>query len=122
MIGAFLSGTTFESLVHKLGCKGPRTTKELLDITTNHASGGEVVRAIFDRLVGKARWDEGTSEGTSNRSTKRKNKKQQREDSLMAIADRKGVEAHGGYTGPLREATRRAMPEPFFTHQAPIPS
>ena len=38
MIGAFLSGTTYESLVHKLGRKGPRTTKELLDITTSHAS------------------------------------------------------------------------------------
>ena len=38
VIGAFLSGTTCESLVHKLGCKGPRTTKELLDIATSHAS------------------------------------------------------------------------------------
>ena len=32
VIGAFLSGMTSESLVHKLGRKGPRTTKELLDI------------------------------------------------------------------------------------------
>ena len=39
VIGAFLSGMTCESLVHKLGRKGPRTTKELLDITTSHASG-----------------------------------------------------------------------------------
>ena len=43
IIGAFLSGTTCKSLVHKLGRKGPRTTKELLDIATNHASGEEVV-------------------------------------------------------------------------------
>ena len=74
----------------KLGCKGPRTTKELLDNATSHASGEEVVRAIFDHLEGKARWDEGTGEGTSNRSAKRKNKKQRCEDSLMAAADRKG--------------------------------
>ena len=39
IIGAFLSGTTYESLVHKLGRKGPQTTKELLDIATSHASG-----------------------------------------------------------------------------------
>jgi hypothetical protein len=34
IIGAFLSRTTYESLVHKLGRKGPRTTKELLNIAT----------------------------------------------------------------------------------------
>jgi len=77
-------------LVHKLGCKGPQTTKELLDITTSHASGEEAIGAIFDHSDGKARRDECAGEGTSNRSTKRKNKKQQREDSLMATADRKG--------------------------------
>ena len=71
-----MSRTTCESLVHKLGRKGPRTTKELLDITTSHASREEAVRAIFDHLEGKERQDEGASEGTSNRSTKRKNKKQ----------------------------------------------
>ena len=66
VIGAFLSRTICESLVHKLGCKGPQTTKELLDITTNHASGEEAVGAIFDRLKGKVRWDEDASEGASN--------------------------------------------------------
>jgi hypothetical protein len=48
VIGAFMSGTTYESLVHKLGCKGPRTTKELLNITTSHASGKEAVGAVFN--------------------------------------------------------------------------
>ena len=81
---------TYESLVHKLGCKGPRTTKELLDIATSHALGEEAVGAIFDRLEGKARRDEGVGEGTSNRSAKRKNKKQWREGSLVAAANRKG--------------------------------
>ena len=90
MIGAFLSRTSYESLVHKLGCKGPQTTKELLDIATSHASGLEAVRAIFDRLEGKAMRDEGAGEGTSNRSAKRKNKKQWREDSLVVAAGRKG--------------------------------
>ena len=90
VIGAFLSGTTYESLVHKLGCRGPWTTKELLDIATSHASGEEAVRAIFERSDGKARQDEGTGEGASNCSAKRKNKKQRREDSLVAAADRKG--------------------------------
>jgi hypothetical protein len=39
IIGAFLSGTAYESLVHKLRYKSPQTTKELLDIATSHASG-----------------------------------------------------------------------------------
>ena len=90
MIGAFLSKTTCESLVHKLGHKGLQTTKALLDIATSHASGEEAVGAIFDHLEGKARRDEGAGEGTSNRSAKRKNKKKQHEDSLMAAAERKG--------------------------------
>jgi hypothetical protein len=48
IICAFISETTSETLVHKLGRKGPRTTKELLDIATSHASGEDVVRVIFD--------------------------------------------------------------------------
>jgi len=55
VIGAFLSGTTYESLVHKLGRKGPQTSKELLDIMISHALGEEAVGAIFDRSKGKAR-------------------------------------------------------------------
>jgi hypothetical protein len=55
VIGVFLSGTTCKSLVHKLGCKSTRTTKELLGIAMSHASGQEAVGAIFDRAKGKAK-------------------------------------------------------------------
>ena len=47
VISAFLSETTCESLIHKLGCLKPRTTRDLLDVTTNHASSEEAVRAVF---------------------------------------------------------------------------
>jgi hypothetical protein len=47
VIRASLSGTTCESLVHKLGRKRLRTTKEPFDITTSCALGEEVVRVIF---------------------------------------------------------------------------
>ena len=89
VIGAFLSGITCESLVHKLGCKGPQTTKELLDIATSHASGEEVVRVIFDCPKGKAKRDKDAGEGASNRPNK-KNNKQWHEGSLVATTDRKG--------------------------------
>ena len=86
VIGAFLSGTTCESLVHKLGRKGPQTTKELLDIATSHASGQESVRAIFYHPKGKAKWDEDAGEGASNRPNKKKNK-QRHWGSLMAATE-----------------------------------
>ena len=74
IIIAFLFGTTCESLVHKLRCKGPWTTKELLNIATSHASDEEAVGAIFDRPKGKAKRDEDAGEGASNRPNKKKNK------------------------------------------------
>ena len=86
VIRAFLSRTTYESLVHKLGRKGPQTTKELLDIATSHASGEEEVRAIFDRPKGKAKQDKDASEGASNRPNRKKNK-QRHWGSLMAATE-----------------------------------
>jgi hypothetical protein len=74
IIGAFLFQTTYESLVHKLGCKGLLTTKELLDIATSHALGEEAVGAIFDHSWGKTMLEEDVDEGTSSRLNKKKNK------------------------------------------------
>jgi len=47
VISAFLSRTTYESLIHKLGYLKPRTTHDLLDVATNHAFGEEAVGAVF---------------------------------------------------------------------------
>jgi hypothetical protein len=47
IVGAFLTGTTCNSLIHKFGYQKPRTTRELLDIATNHAFGEEAVGAVF---------------------------------------------------------------------------
>jgi hypothetical protein len=33
--------------MHELSCDQPKTTKELLDIATRHASGEEAIRAVF---------------------------------------------------------------------------
>jgi hypothetical protein len=87
VVGAFLSGTSCDSLVHKLGRKGPWTTKELRNI----ASGQEAVGAIFDRSRGKANQDEDASEGAS--SCSKKKNKQWHGDSLMATAEKNGKRA-----------------------------
>ena len=57
---------TCKSLIHKLGCLKPRTTHDLLDVATNHASSEEAVGAVFSegRDKGKAKRvdpDEGPS-------------------------------------------------------------
>jgi hypothetical protein len=54
VIRAFISSTTNEALVHELGCCKPRTTQELLNLATSHASGEEAIRAIFCKYKGKA--------------------------------------------------------------------
>jgi hypothetical protein len=53
IVGAFLEGNTYKGLVQELGHKGPSTTRELLDIATNFASGEEAVGAIFHDTKGK---------------------------------------------------------------------
>lgn len=49
-IMVFHSGTTIMSLVHKLVLKNLRTTKELLNIVTSHASGEEEVGVVFNHI------------------------------------------------------------------------
>jgi hypothetical protein len=53
IISVFWSGTTCRTLVHVLGLYQPKTTKELLDIATWHASGEEAVGATF--VLGNAK-------------------------------------------------------------------
>ena len=83
---------THDSFVHKLGCKGPRTTKELLDIATSHVSDEEAIGAIFDRPKGKVKRDEDAGECGTNRPNKKKNK-QRCKGLLVATVDRMGVES-----------------------------
>jgi hypothetical protein len=81
--------TTCKSLVHKLGCQKPCTTRELLDIATNHASGEEMVGKVFTdgRTMGKAKQKD-QDEGPSSRQERRKKKDQCRpKPSTVAAAD-----------------------------------
>jgi hypothetical protein len=117
VIGAFLSGTTYKSLIHKLGRKHPQTTKDLLNIATNHASGEEAVGAIFDCARGKAKWDEDIAEGASNRSKRKKRSKQQSEDSLVAATERKGKKAS---TEGTLDHFEKLLEGPCLNHAYPI--
>jgi hypothetical protein len=50
----FWSGTNCQTLVHELDRDQPKTTNELLDITTRHASSEEVVGVVFVQSSAKA--------------------------------------------------------------------
>jgi hypothetical protein len=73
VVSAFLSGTTCKSLVHKLDCRKPCTTRKLLNIATNQASGEEAVGAVLtdSRAKGEAKRED-QDEGPSSRWEKRK--------------------------------------------------
>lgn len=117
VIGAFLTGTTCESLVHKLGRKCPCTTKELLDIVTSHACGEEAVGAIFDRSRGKDKRDEAASEGTLNQPGKKKKGKEGGRGNLVAVANRK---ADKGPAGETSDHFEKLLEKPCTNHAYPI--
>jgi hypothetical protein len=99
-----------------LGHKSLRTTKELLDISMNHASGEEVVGAILNCTKGKPKRDENIGEGGSNRSGKKKNKRSNG-GSLVAAADRKGDRAT---TGETPDHFEKMLDKLYLNHAFPI--
>lgn len=90
VISAFTSGTTSETLVHKLGYKGPGTTNKLLDIATTHALGEDAVGAIFNHRRQKAKHDKEPDEGFGGRANKRKKNKWRHDGMLVATTGQKG--------------------------------
>ena len=91
VINAFLSRTTCESLIHKLGCLKSHTTHDLLDVATNHASSEEAVGAVFSggRDKGKPKRVD-PDEGPSTQRGKKNKKDRRRSDNtaLVTAADR----------------------------------
>ena len=84
---------TYESLIHKLGCLKPGTTRDLLNVATKHASSKEAVGAVFN-----GGWDKGKAkredqdEGPSTQRGKKNKKDRRRPDNtaLVTTADHAG--------------------------------
>ena len=119
IINTFLSGTNCESLIHKLGCLKPHTTRDLLDVATNHASGEEAVGAIFNRGQdkGKAKRTD-QDEGPSTQRGKKNKKDRRRSDNtaLVAAANRMGKHPQQG----LPDYFNKLMDSPCTNHAYPI--
>jgi hypothetical protein len=73
VIRAFIADTTCRELVHELDCKSSTKSTELLDITTNFATGEEAVGAIFPDAKGK-RKEDAAKDSTSHDPKKKKKK------------------------------------------------
>lgn len=119
VIGAFLSGTTSKALVHKLGRKRPRTTKELLDIATSHAAGEEAVGALFPRATearGKRNQDAG--EGPSEKLPKKNKQRQRPGQEVVAATGRPSGRAP---TGEAPDHFEKMWNGPCPNHQYPVP-
>jgi hypothetical protein len=79
----------------------PRTTRELLDITSNHADGQEAVTAMLNTPQGKGKQVVDHGEGTSTRfKKKKKNDECRRDDNLVAAVERKASRPKGNPTKP----------------------
>ena len=114
-----LSGTNCESLIHKLGCLKPHTTRNLLDVATNHASGEEAVEAVSSRGRDKGKpkrtdLDEGpsTQRGKKNREDRRRTD----DTALIAVADRATRQPQQG----LPNHFNKLMDGPYPNHNYPV--
>jgi hypothetical protein len=121
-ISAFQNGTTCTSLIHRLGCRMPRTTRELLDITSNHAGGREAVVATLNTPPGKGKQVVDHGEGTSSRFKKKENDKRRRNNNLVAAVERKASRPKGNPTKPARSKDHfeRLLDASCPHHEVPV--
>jgi hypothetical protein len=101
----------------------PRTTRELLDIASNHADGEQVVAATLNtpQRMGKQVVDQG--EGTSSRfKKKKKNDKRRRDDNFVAVVERKTSRPKGnsGKPAPTRDHFEKLLDAPCPHHEVPV--
>jgi hypothetical protein len=123
-ISAFQNGTTRTSLIHRLGRRMPRTTRELLDIESNHTDSEEAFAATLSTPQGKGKQVMDHDEGTSLRfkKKKKKNDKRCRNDNLVAAVGRKASHAKGNPTkpAPSKDHFERLMDAPCPHHEVPV--
>lgn len=120
VIGAFLSGTTCAELIHKLGCSRPKTTRELLDIATNHASGEE---ALIAMTRPKATRDQGSTK-VEKKKAKQMAKKRERARGDEGIHDDEWLIAAIDPSGRKRQdgpgKFEKLMDGPCPHHDGPV--
>jgi hypothetical protein len=123
-ISVFQNGMICTSLIHRLGRRMPRMTRELLDIASNHADGEEAVAATLNTPQGKGKQVVDYGEGTSSRfkKKKKKNDKRRRDDNPVAAVERKASRPKGNPTkpAPSKDHFERLLDAPCPHHEVPV--
>jgi hypothetical protein len=121
-ISVFQNGTTCTSLIHRLGHRMSRTTRELLDIASNHADGKEAVAATLNTPQGKRKQVVDHAEGTSSCFKKKKNDKRRRDDNFVATVERKTSRPKGnpGKPAPTRDHFEELLDASCPHHEVPV--
>jgi hypothetical protein len=119
-ISAFQNGTTCTSLIPRLGRRMPRTTRELLDIASNHTNGEVAVTATLNTPQAKGKQVMDHGEGTSlHFKRKKKNDKRCRDDNLVAAVECKTSRPKGNRTkpAPSKDHLERLLDAPCQHHE-----
>jgi hypothetical protein len=102
----------------------PRTTRELLDIASNHADGEEVVAATLNTPQGKGKQVVDHGKGTSSRfkKKKKKNDKCRRDDNFVTAVECKASRPKGnqGKPAPTRDHFEKLLDAPCPHHEVPM--
>jgi hypothetical protein len=122
-ISAFRNSTTCTSLIHRLECRMPRTTRELLDIASNHTDGEEAVAATLNTPHDKGKQVVDHSKGTSSRfKKKKKNDKRRCDDNFVAAVERKASRPKGNPAkpAPSRDHFEKLLDASCPHHEVPV--
>jgi hypothetical protein len=101
----------------------PRTTRELLDIASNHADGEEAVVATLNTPQGKGKQVMDHDEVMSSRfKKKKKNDKRRRDDNFMAAVERKASRPMGNQAKPAlsKDHFKSLLDAPCPHHEVPV--
>jgi hypothetical protein len=101
----------------------PRTTRELLDIASNHTDGEEAVASTLKTPQGKGKQAVDHGEGTSLRfKKKKKNDKRCRDDNFVAAVERKTSCPKGNPTkpAPSKDQFERLLDALCPHHEVPV--
>jgi hypothetical protein len=100
----------------------PHTTRELLNIASNHADGEEAVTATLNTPQGKGKQVVDHDEGTSSHFKKKKNDKCCRDDNFVAAVERKTSRPKGNPTksAPSKDHFERLLDASCQHHEVPV--
>jgi hypothetical protein len=122
-ISVFQNRTACTSVIHQLERRMPCTTRELLDIASNHADGEEAVAMMLNTLQGKGKQVVDHDEGTSSCfKKKKKNGKRRRDENFIAAVERKTSSPNCNPTkpAPSKDHFERLLDAPCPHHKVPV--